>query len=127
MKPQPKRTEHGPRYENPNPGKGCNATHVARARRRWRDRVRRADRREAKRLLPSWVDEYHDLVSDEQDEVAAVRDAQLTSAIMRDIEECRQEIERAHFSDMPDAEERQVYFDYLDAMEAPYDYWDEWS
>jgi hypothetical protein len=25
-----KRTEHGPSYENHNPGKGCNSTHVAR-------------------------------------------------------------------------------------------------
>lgn len=27
-----KRTENGPRWENPNPGKGSNSTHVARAR-----------------------------------------------------------------------------------------------
>ena len=40
-----KRTEHGPRYENKNPGAGCNATHVARGRRKHKRRKRRADRR----------------------------------------------------------------------------------
>lgn len=28
-----RRSEHGPRWENGDPGKGCNATHVARGRR----------------------------------------------------------------------------------------------
>jgi hypothetical protein len=45
-----RRTEHGPRYENPNPGAGCNATHVARARRKYRDRGRRAKRRREHQL-----------------------------------------------------------------------------
>ena len=40
-----RRTEHGPRHENQDPGAGCNATHVARARRSWRDLGRRAERR----------------------------------------------------------------------------------
>lgn len=40
-----KRTEHGPRYENPNPGKGSNATHVARSRQKWKRREARCQRR----------------------------------------------------------------------------------
>lgn len=40
-----RRTETGPRYENPNPGAGCNATHVARGRARWKRRLRRDARR----------------------------------------------------------------------------------
>ncbi len=39
------RTETGPRYENANPGAGCNATHVARSRAKWKRRGARADRR----------------------------------------------------------------------------------
>ena len=39
------RTETGPRYENANPGKGCNSTHVARARRWWKRRTNRKARR----------------------------------------------------------------------------------
>lgn len=35
------RTEHGPRWENPDPGAGCNSTHVARARKGWKKIVRR--------------------------------------------------------------------------------------
>lgn len=46
-----RRTEHGPRWENPNPGKGSNATHVARARRKWKARARRALRREGKEAI----------------------------------------------------------------------------
>jgi hypothetical protein len=33
-----KRTEHGPRWENANPGAGCNSTHVARSRANWKRR-----------------------------------------------------------------------------------------
>jgi hypothetical protein len=40
-----KRTENGPRYENGNPGKGCNSTHVARGRRKWKRIVARTERR----------------------------------------------------------------------------------
>ena len=39
------RTEHGPTWENPDPGAGCNSTHVARARDAWRTLGRRAERR----------------------------------------------------------------------------------
>ena len=40
-----KNTGTGPRYENSNPSAGCNSTHVARSRRKWHDRRRRANRR----------------------------------------------------------------------------------
>lgn len=40
-----RRTEHGPRWENGNPGKGCNATHVARARKKHKRIRARAERR----------------------------------------------------------------------------------
>lgn len=40
-----RRTETGPRWENGNPGKGCNSTHVARARRKWKRYRNRATRR----------------------------------------------------------------------------------
>jgi len=41
------RSEHGPRWENGDPGAGCNSTHVARARKA-RKRIRaRAERRRA--------------------------------------------------------------------------------
>lgn len=40
-----KRTEHGPRWENHNPGKGSNSTHVARARKKWKRINIRRDRR----------------------------------------------------------------------------------
>lgn len=46
-----RRTETGPRYENPNPGAGCNATHVARGRARWKRRLRRDARRAGAALL----------------------------------------------------------------------------
>jgi len=56
-----KRTETGPRWENPNPGAGCNATHVARARRAWKRIGARSERRTgatskfrgARRIRPS--------------------------------------------------------------------------
>lgn len=40
-----RRTEHGPSWENPDPGKGCNSTHVARARRKWKKHANRSFRR----------------------------------------------------------------------------------
>lgn len=40
-----RRTEHGPRWENPNPGKGSNSTHVARARSAWKRIGVRTERR----------------------------------------------------------------------------------
>lgn len=40
-----RRTEHGPRWESPNPGNGCNATHVARSRRKWKRVKNRTERR----------------------------------------------------------------------------------
>lgn len=39
------RTENGPRRESPNPGAGCNSTHVARARRAWKAIKNRTFRR----------------------------------------------------------------------------------
>lgn len=43
-----RRVEHGPRWENPNPGAGCNSTHVARARKKWRRIKARIERRTAR-------------------------------------------------------------------------------
>lgn len=43
------RSEHGPRWENADPGAGCNATHVARGRRGWKRIKVRAERRTANR------------------------------------------------------------------------------
>jgi hypothetical protein len=40
-----RRSEHGPRYENGDPGKGCNSTHVARGRRAYKLLARRRERR----------------------------------------------------------------------------------
>lgn len=40
-----RRSEHGPRWENADPGAGCNSTHVARARRAWKVLKRRKARR----------------------------------------------------------------------------------
>lgn len=42
---QRNRTENGPRWENKNPGAGCNATHVARTRRWWKRFANRTARR----------------------------------------------------------------------------------
>ena len=39
------RSEHGPRWENADPGHGCNSTHVARARRKWKRIKNRSIRR----------------------------------------------------------------------------------
>lgn len=41
------RTEHGPRWESKDPGAGCNSTHVARSRRKWKRVLTRRDRRAA--------------------------------------------------------------------------------
>lgn len=49
-----RRTEHGPRWEQSDPGAGCNSTHVARSRRKWQDRARRRNRRTAKVELRSY-------------------------------------------------------------------------
>jgi len=38
---------NGPRWENKNPSKGCNSTHVARARAAWKRLAARAARRAA--------------------------------------------------------------------------------
>ena len=43
------RSEHGPRYENGDPGAGCNATHVARGRRKYKRLRERRDRRQRSR------------------------------------------------------------------------------
>jgi hypothetical protein len=43
-----KRTEHGPRWEDADPGAGSNATHVARARRKWKRVANRTERRTGK-------------------------------------------------------------------------------
>lgn len=43
-----KRTETGPRYENANPGAGCNSTHVARARKKRKRFKARKGRRTVK-------------------------------------------------------------------------------
>lgn len=57
-----KRTETGPRWESHNPGEGCNSTHVARARKSWKKRAARSERRNGEtspkvrvnpRVLPS--------------------------------------------------------------------------
>ena len=37
---------HDPRYESSDPGAGCNATHVARARSKWKRITARQDRHE---------------------------------------------------------------------------------
>ena len=41
--------DNGPTWEGGPPSSGCNSTHVARARRWWRDRGRRMERRTGKR------------------------------------------------------------------------------
>ncbi|MHC4864637.1 MAG: hypothetical protein ACYTEX_11160 [Planctomycetota bacterium] len=43
-----RRTENGPRWENHNPSKGSNSTHVARARRWWKKLKNRTIRRTGK-------------------------------------------------------------------------------
>ncbi len=55
-----RRTETGPRYENPDPGAGCNSTHVANARRKYRTRLRREERRRGDVELDEAVREAHE-------------------------------------------------------------------
>jgi hypothetical protein len=52
--------ERGPRYENGNPRKGCNSTHVARGRKKWKTLDRRAARRDSQRELLERVDGLFD-------------------------------------------------------------------
>lgn len=47
-----RRSEHGPRFENGDPGKGCNSTAVARARRWWKRHNARKERRIAVEEVP---------------------------------------------------------------------------
>lgn len=49
-----KRTEHGPRYENANPGHGSNSKHVAKSRRKWQNRARRSERRNGETTPKFW-------------------------------------------------------------------------
>lgn len=46
-----RRSEHGPRWENGDPGAGCNSTHVARGRRRYKRIRARVERRVANREI----------------------------------------------------------------------------
>jgi len=46
--------ERGPRYERLCPAKGCNATHVARSRSKWKRRVARVERR-TRRPWAKWM------------------------------------------------------------------------
>jgi hypothetical protein len=41
--------DHGPAYESRTPAKGCNSTHVARSRGKWKARASRAERRTGER------------------------------------------------------------------------------
>ena len=43
-----RRQDHGPTWESHTPAKGCNSTHVARSRKKWKARVCRAERRTGK-------------------------------------------------------------------------------
>ncbi len=49
-----KRTETGPRFENRNPGHGCNSTHVARSRKKWKRVGARSERRTGKTSPKFW-------------------------------------------------------------------------
>lgn len=40
-----RRSEHAPRHESRDPGKGCNSTHVAKSRKKWKRIGARAERR----------------------------------------------------------------------------------
>lgn len=48
---------NGPRYENGNPEAGCNSTHVARGRRKYKRRRHSSERMRAKRELENTPDE----------------------------------------------------------------------
>lgn len=52
-----RRTETGPRWENQNPGAGCNSTHVARARQAWHRLQARASRRVERQALSVELDQ----------------------------------------------------------------------
>lgn len=49
--------DNGPTYESHTPNAGCNSTHVARGRKRWKDLVERARRRLGKMLTREQTDE----------------------------------------------------------------------
>jgi len=63
-----RRTENGPRWESKNPGAGCNSTHVARGRAKWKRRRARMMRRTGTYLVngpfkgkkPKQLDEYQE-------------------------------------------------------------------
>jgi len=55
VQPKLKRTENGPRWESHNPGKGCNSTHVARARKAWKRLKNRVTRRKSKQGLDDGI------------------------------------------------------------------------
>lgn len=42
---EPRHQDNGPTYENPTPNSGCNSTHVARSRAKWKRRIAKAERR----------------------------------------------------------------------------------
>ena len=48
------RSEHGPRWENGDPGAGCNSTHIARGRRDWK-RIRSKKERRARKILEDLI------------------------------------------------------------------------
>ncbi len=58
------RTEHGPAWESHNPGKGCNSTHVARGRKKWKTRIRRAIRRQLDKFDDWWDEIYEETHQD---------------------------------------------------------------
>jgi len=47
------RTENGPRWENGNPGAGCNSTHVAKARADWK-KIKNRSLRRTGRVCPNY-------------------------------------------------------------------------
>ena len=65
-----------------------------------------------------WRGEYHDPVSDEEDERAARRAKELNDQIMRDIEECQRDIEmHEHGWDDDDEDDYEDAPPYLDDSE----------
>lgn len=40
-----RKQDNGPTFESPTPAAGCNSTHVARSRRKWKRRAARSERR----------------------------------------------------------------------------------
>lgn len=77
--------ERGPRYENPDPAAGCNATHVARARRKRHDERRRAERRAeaSKRQArpPEALQEPSDDLDETAERIAEARNKPQTCAV----------------------------------------------